>query len=601
VTSPPVLHRTESAASPDYPLHVLREYALVADGYRGALIGPRGDVAWLCAPRWDSPAIFSRLIGGNGCYAVTPVDRFVWGGSYEPGTLIWRSHWVTSQTTIDCREALVYPGDAHTMTLMRRLEAADQPTQVDVVLDLRADFGRAGPQVWHHHPSGCWESRSGGLYCRWSGAGDAQVDADGALRVRLQVPAGEHHDLVLEVSDQPLGRPVDVDAAWTRTESHWRSAVPSFAVSAAPRDSRHAYAVLRGLTVPGGGMVAAATLGMPERAEAGRNYDYRYVWLRDQAYAGLAVAVEEPHELLDEAVAFTTARVLADGDQLLPAYRIDGSPPPEETTLDLPGYPGGNDVVGNWVRGQFQLDEPGEILQLFATAARHDHLGAEDYRALQLVIGLIDRRWNEPDAGIWELRNAWWTHSRLACVAGLRTVAPHLSPADGARTSTLADAILAETSRRSLREDDVWRQLPEHPGLDAALLLPPVRGAVSADDPRTLATLRAVSSQLSEDGYLYRYAPDDQPLGQTEGAFLLCGFAMSLAQLHAGNTTEAFRWFERQRAACGPPGLLAEEFDVRQRQLRGNLPQGFVHALLLECSQRLGQEKLHKSTSTPFS
>jgi GH15 family glucan-1,4-alpha-glucosidase len=117
--------------------------------------------------------------------------------------------------------------------------------------------------------------------------------------------------------------------------------------------------------------------------------------------------------------------------------------------------------------------------------------------------------------------------------------------------------------------------------------LPPVRGALPASDPRTLATLAAVRRDLTEDGYAYRFAPDDRPLGQAEGAFLLCGFVMSLAEWQQGNDAAAFRWFERNRAACGPPGLLAEEYDVRQRQLRGNLPQAFVHALLLDSAQRL--------------
>ncbi|MGH3420292.1 MAG: trehalase-like domain-containing protein, partial [Streptosporangiaceae bacterium] len=95
-----------------YPLHVLREYALLADGERGALVGPRGDMMWLCAPRWDSDAVFSALIGGGGLYAVTPADpRFVWGGYYEEGTLIWRSRWITETGVIECREALAFPGE----------------------------------------------------------------------------------------------------------------------------------------------------------------------------------------------------------------------------------------------------------------------------------------------------------------------------------------------------------------------------------------------------------------------------------------------------------------------------------------------------------
>ena len=102
--------------------------------------------------------------------------------------------------------------------------------------------------------------------------------------------------------------------------------------------------------------------------------------------------------------------------------------------------------------------------------------------------------------------------------------------------------------------------------------------------PRSLATLRSVADDLTQVGYAYRYRPDERPLGEAEGAFLLCGFILSRAYHEAGNAIESARWFERTRGACGPPGLLSEEFDVTQRQLRGNLPQAFVHAWLLECA-----------------
>ena len=132
-------------AAAGFPPHVLREYALVADGERGALIGPRGDVAWLCAPGWDSDAVFSSLIGGAGIYAVTPAqDRFVWGGYYEEGSLIWRSRWVTGAGVVECREALAYPGDPDLAVLLRRIVAVDGPAQVRVVLD-RAGRVRAEP------------------------------------------------------------------------------------------------------------------------------------------------------------------------------------------------------------------------------------------------------------------------------------------------------------------------------------------------------------------------------------------------------------------------------------------------------------------------
>ena len=100
--------------------------------------------------------------------------------------------------------------------------------------------------------------------------------------------------------------------------------MPQLGDTIAPRDARHAYAVLRGLTSSGGGMVAAATMSLPERAAQGRNYDYRYVWIRDQCYAGQAVAADGPHPLLDDAVRFVAQRLLEDGPKLKPAYTITG-------------------------------------------------------------------------------------------------------------------------------------------------------------------------------------------------------------------------------------------------------------------------------------
>ncbi|HEX3003284.1 MAG TPA: glycoside hydrolase family 15 protein [Angustibacter sp.] len=571
----------------DFPPNVLREYSLIADGHRGALIGPRGDIAWMCAPRWDSPAVFASLIGGGGIYAVTPDEPFVWGGYYEPGTLIWRSRWVSTRTTIECREALAMPGDAKRVVLLRRVDAVEDEARMRVVLDLRMDFGAEPLRELHRGDDGTWTARSGDLHVRWRGAEQVEVDDAGRLRTHLRVPGGQHHDLVLEVSDAELPPCEPVDDLWARTEKAWRDDAPGFSSTLSPRDAQHSYAVLRGLTSPGGGMVAAATLGIPERAEKNNSYDYRYVWLRDQAYAGQAAAVAGAFPLLDDAVAFTTARLLEHGDQLAPAYRVGGGVLPHERTLDLPGYPGGTDVVGNWVLGQRQLDVAGEVLQLLAAAARHDRLDADGRRAMDLAVRLVREWWQEPDAGIWELDNRWWTHSRLSCVAGLRTAAEWTTAEQADSWRALADAILEETSRRCLATDRSWQRASDISGPDASLLLPPVRGALAPDDPRTVATLNAVREHLTDDHFVYRFRHSEAALGQDEGAFLLCGFIMALAEWHQGDQVAAVRWFERNRAACGPPGLYAEEYDVVQRQLRGNLPQAFVHAMQLETSSRL--------------
>ncbi len=579
-------------AAAGFPPHVLREYALVADGERGALIGPRGDVAWLCAPGWDSDAVFSSLIGGAGIYAVTPEQgRFVWGGYYEDCSLIWRSRWVTSAGVVECREALAYPGDPDLAVLLRRIVAVDGPAQVRVILDVRAGFGR-NRMTQAKVAGGQWTARSGPVRVRWSGAAGARARDDGALELLVTLDPGEHHDLVLELSSRPLPRrPAQATEAWQATEAGWAAAIPGVGDSLAPRASRHSYAVLTGLTSRSGGMVAAATMSLPERSEAGRNYDYRYVWIRDQCYTGQAVAADGPHRLLDDAVSFVADRILADGPDLKPAYTLGGGPVPDERALShLAGYPGGSDKVGNWVNRQFQLDALGESLQLFAAAARHDHLDTEHWRAAETAVAAIEKRWRDPDAGVWELSDRHWSHSRLMCVAGLRAIAwAGAPPAQAAAWQALADRVLADVAADSLHPSGRWQRAPDDDRVNAALLLAPVRGAVPAGDPRSLATLEAIAADLVRDGYLYRFRHDQRPLEEAEGAFVLCGFLMALALQQQGRHTEAVGWFERNRAACGPPMLFTEEFDTHQHQLRGNLPQAFVHAVMFESAARLAR------------
>ena len=578
--------RSGSSVQQLFPPHVLREYALLADGHRGAVCGPHGEIVWMCAPRWDDDAVFSALLGGRGVYAITPVEAFVWGGNYEDRSLIWRNRWVTTSTVVECREALAYPGDPERVVLLRRIEAVEREVRLRVELDVRAGFGAEPMTGLRLDEHGLWTGRSGSLHLRWSGAPDAVLDEDGVLRTEITVPSGGHHDLVLELGSGSPGRRVDPATAWNGTANAWKRAVPEFGGTLAPRDSQQAHAVLRGLTRPGGGMVAAATMSLPERAEQGRNFDYRYSWIRDQCYSGIAVAAHGPDPLLDETVEFMTARLLDDGDALNPAYTVAGESIPDEQRLSLPGYPGGQKIIkGNWVTRQFQLDTFGELLQLLAAAARHDRLDRDGWRAMQVGADAIAKHWQSPEAGLWELGDEWWTHSRLSCVAGLRSAAA-VSPTarDTSGMLALADAILAETSRRCLHPRGYWQRSPGHSGPDAALLLPPVRGALPQDDPRTRATLETVRQQLCVDGYVYRFPQAPRQLGELEGAFLLCGFVMTLADWYQGHRQRAVRWFERNRAACGPPGLFSEEYDVAQRQLRGNLPQAFVHAMLLECA-----------------
>ncbi|WP_275562024.1 glycoside hydrolase family 15 protein [Streptomyces sp. 5-6(2022)] len=582
--TPPTTH----ASSP----WTLREYAFLGDGERGALVGPRGEMVWLCAPRWDSDAVFSTLIGGPGEYVLGPDDHWnVWGGYYEEGTLIHVGRWITGDSEIECREALAGPAAPDRLVVLRRIRAVRGDARIRLRLDARPGFGTHPMTGLRLEDDGTWSAQGGGLRLRLAGAADATPDGQGLLEARFTVAAGEARDLVLEIGTRAGAEELDPGRLWRATERHWAGVAPDCSGLAAPRDARHAYAILHGLTSASGAMVAAATTSLPERANGERNYDYRFAWIRDQCYAGLAVAAHGPHPLLDAGLSFMTERLLADGGELRPAYTVTGDPVARERALPLPGYPGGTDRVGNRAGRQFQLDSFGEILQLYAAAARLDRLDTDARRALDVAVDAVERNWTRPDAGLWELENHWWTHSRLCAVAGLRAAAHAVGGRAARDWDGLADTILRETRRRCLSPRGLWRRAEGDDGPEAALLLPLARGCLPPDDPSGPRTRRFIAERLSEDGYLYRFGHGDRPLGEAEGAFLLCGFMMALAAHHQRDPVTAFRWFERTRAACGSPGLFAEEYDVGQRQLRGNLPQAFVHAQLLEAAVRLSDDR----------
>jgi GH15 family glucan-1,4-alpha-glucosidase len=568
--------------------HVLRDYALIADGERGAVIGPQGDFAWLCFPSWESPSVFGGLLGAPGAYVVTPAEtRRVWGGYYDDKGLIWNSRWVTADAVVECRQALARPTTSDRLVVISRVRVESGRVRMRALLDLRSDFG-GNAMTGLRLADGVWTGRSGDVGLRWTGAADARV-SDG-LRLEFELSEGQEYDLVLELfTGDPDGPPPDPGALWAETEADWHKRVPGCDDTLAPRDARLAYAVLTGLTSAEGGMVAAATTSLPEHLAASRNYDYRYAWIRDQCFAGQAVAAHGGClDLLDSAVTFVTDRLLEHGDRMRPAYTVSGEEIPDESHRDLPGYPGSGVVVGNRVREQFQLDVFGEALLLLSAAARRDRLTDRGARAAAVAAQAIADRRDEPEAGIWETERRLWTHSRLICAAGLRTAARTFGTPRLADTwNGIADTVLAEATQHGLHRSGRWRRAPDDDRIDAALLMPALRGALPADDPRTVATVRAVRDELEEEGFVYRYRVDHKELGEVEGAFALCGFMLALAEAEQGMTTDALRRFERTRSACGTTGLFTEEYDVKQRQLRANLPQAFVHALFLETATRL--------------
>ncbi len=225
--------------------------------------------------------------------------------------------------------------------LLRRCRAVRGGARLRAMLDVRAAPdarrppprpGLDGPQRRHR--------------IRWRGADEAVVregpDGGAVLAVTFDLAEGESRDLVLELAAGTAEEPaaaLDAGALWEATERDWEQSVPSCDDTIAPRDARLSYAVLTGLTSRNGGMAAAATTALPERADEGRNFDYRYAWIRDQCFAGRRRRPRRAPHVLRSAADFVTARILADGDRLRPAYTVAGDPVPEQRRATCPATP----------------------------------------------------------------------------------------------------------------------------------------------------------------------------------------------------------------------------------------------------------------------
>ena len=343
---------------------------------------------------------------------------------------------------------------------------------------------------------GCSQARTGaGPAARaasragWSGGAErARRPTDGAPGARrCASPPAQHHDLVLEISDRPLP-----DAAarpgrgcGTAPRDAWADGVPATATtSIAPRDVRHSYAVLRGLTSRSG-------------AHGRRRH---HLAARARRAAGATTTTATPGSATSATPARPSPRrrrrparrrgrlrratgCSTTAPDLAPAYTVDGDPVPERATSRPARLPGRADAVGNRVNGQFQLDAFGEALLLFAAAAGRDRLDADGWRAAEAAVDAIEQRWSEPDAGIWELDDRRWAHSRLTCVAGLRAVAPPRRA--GARGRRLGGAGRRDPGRRLDRTACTRRPLAARPRRPAGRRRP-----AAAGDPRRRARRR---------------------------------------------------------------------------------------------------------------
>jgi GH15 family glucan-1,4-alpha-glucosidase len=406
-------------------------------------------------------------------------------------------------------------------------------------------------------------------------------------------------------SHAPQPHPIDAESALKDTETWWRQWVSRCTYQGRWRDAVvRSLITLKALTyAPTGGIVAAPTTSLPEELGGVRNWDYRYCWVRDATFtlysllsAGYTDEAQAWREWLLRSAAGKPSELHimygAAGERRLPELDLPW----------LPGYEGSAPVrTGNAASHQFQLDVYGEILDM-AYLSRRAGVPPEPaaWQFIQAIVEFVETAWERPDEGIWEVRGPrrQFTHSKVMAWVALDRAIKLIEEfgRDGPihRWRRVRDEIHRQVCREGY--DPTRGTFVQYYGgktLDASLLMIPLVGFLPVDDPRVQGTLRAIQSDLMEDGFVHRYQPaehiDGLPGG--EGAFLPCTFWLADTLALMGRHDEAEAIFERLVGLCNDVGLLSEEYDPQRKRLLGNFPQAFSHVGLINTVFNLSSRK----------
>ena len=584
----------------------IEDYALLGDTHTAALVSRSGSLDWLCAPRFDSPACFAALLGNaeHGRWLIAPAGepRAV-RRRYRDGTLVLETEFETGDGVVRLIDFMHCPPRDEGVDVLRVVQGVRGTVPMRMELVMRFDYGRIVP--WVRREDGGLRAVAGPESLRLRAP--VELENEGfATRARFSVAPGQSAAFTLSWSASHRAPPEAPDAgrALAATETWWRDWSGRYSGQGKWREEVvRSLITLKALTyAPTGGIVAAPTTSLPERLGGGRNWDYRFCWLRDAAFT-LYVLLASGY--MDEARAWRDwllRAVAGRPEQLQVLYGIAGERRLPETELDwLPGYAGSKPVrTGNGAHGQLQLDAFGSIIDMMHVARKHnvdyDH---EAWRVERVLLDALESRWREPDASIWEVRGKprQFTYSKvLAWVAfdrAVKAVERHGLEGPVDRWRKLREAVHRDVCDNGY--DAGRKAFVQYYGsnaLDASLLMISKLGFLPASDPRMAGTVEAIQRELMPDGFVRRYLQQDDRvdgLAPGEGAFLPCSFWLADNLAMMGRRDEACELFERLLAVRNDVGLLAEEYDPRARRQLGNFPQALSHIALINTAENLAR------------
>ena len=579
----------------------IREYAAIGDGRAAALVALDGSIDWLCLPDFDSASVFAAILDAErgGRFALEPEAAYDVGRRYVPDTNVLETTFRTAEGVVRVTDALTLPGRglAPSRELARRVEGLSGVVPMRWRVEPRFQYAAQAPRIAQRGgPAVAEHGRDALAVSSWD-AGGPEVEP-GALSGQFVARQGTRALLVLgSAHEEPLVFP-DRDGAEERlddTVAFWRRWAESRDYAGPWHEAVVRSALLLKLLVfaPSGAVIAAPTTSLPETIGGERNWDYRFSWIRDSAFAVEALLDLGCAREADAFVSWLSHASQLTHPRLQVLYKLNGDHRTPEERLPLAGYRGSTPVrVGNAAAAQRQLDVYGDLIQ---TAWIYSRRGAELDRdigqRLAEIADLVCKIWRETDSGIWEVRSEplHFTQSKMLCFVALT------------RAIELADAnvIPGKNSEQWRREATAIQDFVESrcfspskgayvraagsEELDASLLLASLAGYSKGDDPRLVATIDAIRRELGRGPLLYRYLCEDGLRGH-EGVFLPCSFWLVEALARAGRFDEAGELMEQLLDLANDVGLYAEEIEPETGDFLGNFPQGLVHLALVSAA-----------------
>jgi GH15 family glucan-1,4-alpha-glucosidase len=579
------------------------DLAVVGNGRIAALVNSRGQLVWWCFPRFDSDPVFCRLIAGDEekgfCDVV--LDRQVAATSqYERNTATV----ITLLTSDDGAQVKITDFAPRLRNFDRLLRPPQLMRIIEPVAGLPRIAIRVRPTQFYGNPMK--RQVAGSSHVTYGEPPLVRLTTDAPLSyIQAETPFALTRPLHLVFGpDEPFMGDIGsvVRDFRERTRDYWREWVRRLSIAYEWQEASIRAAITLKLTTfeETGGIVAALTTSLPEAPHSGRNWDYRYCWLRDAYFVVKALNAIGATRAMEQYIAYILS-IAGNSDSLAPCYGIVPSDDLTEWIApDLKGFEGHGPVrIGNAAVEQVQHDAYGSVI-LAATPMFFDkrlpNPGDESlFRLIEKMAQKCADLALEPDAGIWEFRGRKrvHTHSGAMCWAGIsRTaaIAARLGLHDRAdHWHKLSDDLGEALLKRVWNEKrQAFAAAEGTDDMDASVLLLPELGLLDARDPRFASTVAAIEQDLVRGRHVMRYAAEDD-FGMPETEFLVCRFWLIDALAALGRREEARERYQDALGLRNSYGLLAEDIHPQTGALWGNFPQTYSMAGVILSAMRLSQ------------